>query len=220
MKSHNYLILGLFFIFALCGVFYIGADLLNQEEIPFMVESHGEYAFRTSNQLVEDSDLVIIGTAKKVESARWGTLDGKMPEGVILVKSKDKNVPYESVTLNLKPGETVYTDTIFEVSEVYKGQIASKEVIVRTIGGTVDGLQFKSGYSEDYQIEKEYMLFLGKGWDYKNSKWTDEFYFALTPQARILLTEMDVGIDAEGKNIDIKELEKLLEENLNKDSVR
>ena len=221
-KKFYYLFLGLFLSFVLCGsLFYMGTNFSDsdQEQRPFVIESHGLYAFRTNEKLVEDADLVIIGTVKKIEPAQWGTPNGKMPKGVTIVKGKDKSI--ESVTIDIEPDDAVHTDVIFEVSEVYKGQTISKEIRVRTMGGIVDGLQFKDREgenAEDYIIGKEYMLFLMKGM--KDDKWTDEFYFTLTPQAKILLTDSGSGIDAEGESSDVKELKKLLEENPNKESVR
>ena len=174
-RNCYYLIFGLFFIFALCGL---------------VMESNGStYAFRTSEELVEDADLVIIGTVKKIN---------------------------DPILVDTDSGKTVYTDAIFEVSKVYKGQTVSKEISVRMVGGIDDGYlptDTSIRNAENYIVGKEYLLFLMKGWSWEDNRWTDDFYFTLTPQAKIRLTGPDSGIDDNGQASDVKELKKLLGEN-------
>lgn len=95
-------------------------------------------------KLVSMSDNIVIGDVSGVLPGRWNTPDGKIP-------TDHNNASY-----------TIYTDANIQVGESLKGPLSSTNIIVRTLGGTVE---YDKQIVEDqpsYSANEKVLLFLKK----------------------------------------------------------
>ena len=75
-----------------------------------------------------------------------------------------------------QPDYVPRTDYTLEVSEVYKGNPA-ENIIVRVMGGTYDGIEYKLDRDPELKVGDEYVLFLREGDMYKKSE--DDLHYEI-----------------------------------------
>lgn len=86
---------------------------------PINITSEGLWEAKMLNisYLAEGSDVIVMGEVKEILPSRWTTADGKRP--ILLDREK------------------IYTDVIIRVDDYLKNPQPTKEITVRTLGGTV-----------------------------------------------------------------------------------
>ena len=116
----------------------------------------GSYGAIDYNGLINDSDIIV--------------------KGVITQKGElympDMSLPQKYS----QPDYVPRTDYTLEVSEVYKGSPA-ENIIVRVMGGTYDGIEYKLDRDPDLKVGDEYLLFLREGDMYKKS--ADDLHYEI-----------------------------------------
>lgn len=164
MKMKHISILGICLLFAFALAFAplqsVVEGLGSENDYPVMsISSHGTYPYYTYEELTEKSDLIVVGSIIQKEKAKWSTKDGKQPDGIQIKESinehGDKVFDYY---VNISEGETIYTDMVFLVETAYKGELTSKEIIIRSFGGTVGSFQMDDLLNPDDFNEKEKMM--------------------------------------------------------------
>lgn len=115
------------------------------EREPITIKSHGSYITMSLDDLINKSDLIVIGNLKSVVASRWNTPDGRRPEGN----------PAKVIT----PEMVIFTDMNFSVAQSLKGNIQKNIVRIRTLGGELEGDKM---IVDDFvpQSNKKYLLFL------------------------------------------------------------
>jgi len=101
----------------------------------------------THDDLNKYSDTIITGTVKEKLPSKWNTIDGKQPN--------------KAVT-ELSYHDLIYTDTVISVDKYLKNPLSSKEVIVRSIGGTLGNLVMTSDDEPSLEPGEKILLFLSK----------------------------------------------------------
>lgn len=102
----------------------------------------------THKELSRHSDTIVIGTVKEILPSRWNTKDGKQPNKTIT---------------ELNPtDELIYTDIIINVDKYLKNPLASQEVIVRVINGTVRNFSMTSDAEPKFERGEKVLLYLSK----------------------------------------------------------
>lgn len=123
--------------------------------------SYAHYDYET---LTEKSDLIVVGNVVSAEEPKWSTEDGRQPDGVRFVESVDENGErvYEYFN-DREPDEMIYTDIVFSVSDVLKGDIDSDEIVIRSFGGTIGFFRMEDIFNpNDFAIGEKTMLYLVK----------------------------------------------------------
>lgn len=118
----------------------------NNTDIPEVVSSHPCVINYTYKDLCNNSDTIVIGTVKRIQS-KWNTIDGKQPN--------DTTTSF------------IYTDNIINVEKYLKNPLTSKEILVRTIGGTVGNISRTDDLEANFKVGEKVLLFLYKD-DFSN----------------------------------------------------
>ncbi len=94
------------------------------------------------DELIKDSELIVIGRVDEVYPGRWSTPNGKSP-------SRDAALDF-----------IIITDVNFQIEQVLKGKIIETNIRVREFGGQAgqDALIISAG--EHYDLGQNYVLFL------------------------------------------------------------
>jgi len=158
------------------------------EGIPiFTVTSNASVPYFSNEEMMRKADLIVQGKISKIDEAKWSTLDGNQPRGVKTVESLnehgDKVIDYY---FEPESGESIYTDMTFEIEKFYKGE-GPKEVIVRTLSGTVDEFHMnEASYInvEDFKEGDEYTLFLIED-DGPTTDFGPKHYIVLTARGKL-----------------------------------
>ena len=116
-----------------------------REPIIFSEES-GSYPERSLDDLIYEADAVVVGEFESALPSKWSTPNGKLPEGATA----------ETVFGNLY----IYTEYIFRVESLLKGNQPESTVLIRTFGGQVGEDIMTVNSNETYQIGQTYLLFL------------------------------------------------------------
>lgn len=104
----------------------------------------------THEDLNNYSDTIVIGTVKEILPPKWNTLDGKRPS--------EANVKVDQSSF-------IYTDTIVSVDKYLKKPSESKEskeIIVRTVGGTIGTDRVISEDDPSFKTGEKVLLYLTK----------------------------------------------------------
>ncbi|MFA4958147.1 MAG: hypothetical protein WC556_14355 [Candidatus Methanoperedens sp.] len=132
---------GIFAIFALIG----GMALIsssNSTNTPITIKSSNLWDSNVLNAsyLAKGSDTIAMGKVKEVLPSKWNTPDGKRP---IEIKN-----------------DIIYTDVIIEVEQYLKNPQASKDITVRTLGGTVGIDSMVAEDEPKFEPNEKVILFL------------------------------------------------------------
>ena len=122
------------------------------------------YPYYDYENLTGRSDLIVIGSTVRAEDPEWSTKDGRQPAGVRIVESVNEHGDkvYEYYNYH-EPDEVIYTDIVFSVSDVLKGDIDSDEIVIRSFGGTIGFFRMEDIFNpEDFAIGEKTMLYLVK----------------------------------------------------------
>ena len=178
---------------------------LNNNEA-FIIPSHGLYPDYTYKELTEISDLVVMGQFIYFDEARWSTSDGKQPNGVKITKAIDGD-GYEYIDFVLDIGdETIYTDSVFQINEYFKGKTDSEKIVIRLFSGTVDMLQaveHEGLNADDYKENKPIVFYL----EQSKNKTEDglNYYVIVTPKGA-LSVEDNILINSYGEKLTFEEI--------------
>ena len=160
MKRKNVIVLSLCIVLvAVIAISTVGVIHIfrqnNQNEYDSVVMS-GVYGAVYADTIDDESDIVVRATV-----TQKGEL--YMP---------DMSLPQKYS----QPDYVPRTDYTLEVSEVYKGNPA-ENIIVRVMGGTYDGIEYKLDRDPELKVGDEYVLFLREGDMYKKSE--DDLHYEI-----------------------------------------
>jgi hypothetical protein len=157
----------------------------------------------TLTELIEKNDVVVSGKILYALESRWSTPDGKQPEEIHVTERMDENgETIIDFAIDLKMNEFIYTDILFQVDTVHKGNLEEDEIIIRLPSGTVGELKSMAdpGHNvEDYKEGDEVILFLKK---YNDGNEDSNCYYLPTPQGAFIRqtdgeTDVFVNFDKE-----------------------
>ena len=125
-----------------------GNKLLNDVSEPTNIGVNVDFIHYNHKELSNHSDTIVIGTVQKTLPSKWNTIDGKQ-----------LNKPVSE----LIPGvDVIYTDIIINVDRYLKNPLSSKEVIIRTFGGTVGNVSMTSDAEPKFETGEKILLYLSK----------------------------------------------------------
>ncbi|WKZ36922.1 MAG: hypothetical protein QY332_03160 [Anaerolineales bacterium] len=127
-------------------IYVMGPKKDKQE--PITIISHASYVTMSIDELVTESDLIVIGYVNTIYASRWNTPNGRRPEGD----------PAQKIT----PDMTIFTDMDFNITQLIKGDIQQKNARIRSLGGVVDGDRMIADKIIP-KMNKTYLLFLDFG---------------------------------------------------------
>jgi hypothetical protein len=116
-----------------------------KEEEPITINSHPSYIRLSIDELIRESDLIVIGNVNNVLPSRWNTPNGKRPEGN----------PAQAIT----PDMVIFTDMNFRITRFIKGEAKQGIARIRTLGGVVNDDRMIADDSIP-KTDKTYLLFL------------------------------------------------------------
>lgn len=123
-------------------------SITNARREPITIVYHASYERLLIDELITESDLIVIGNLKTIHAGRWNTSDGKRPEG--------------DLAQGIKPGNHIFTDMDFDVAQLLKGDTQQKNVRIRSLGGIVEGDRMVADKIIP-DMDKTYLLFLDLG---------------------------------------------------------
>ncbi|MBE0681202.1 MAG: hypothetical protein IH589_04750 [Anaerolineales bacterium] len=112
---------------------------------PITIEYQASYVRMSLDDLITESDLIVIGDLKTVHASRWNTPDGKRPEGIS--------------ARSILPDHVIFTDLNINVNQIIKGDVRQKNARIRSLGGNVDNDQMIADKIIP-EMGKTYLLFL------------------------------------------------------------
>ena len=118
-----------------------------EEREPIIISSHTAMEFKSLEDLIQQSDLIVHGTISTANPARWNTPDGTLPNTVTL----------DTISADF----IIYTDMVFEPKAVLQGNVPNDQLIIRTFGGSVGKDQMTID-AEELKPGTEYVIFLAK----------------------------------------------------------
>ncbi len=101
--------------------------------------------------------LLVLGS-----SFEYRPLPQTVKEAPLLIKGRVFSVDVRRVNNHEKETNGVYTFTSIEIEEVLKGELSVKNVTVRQIGGTLDGVQMRLEGVAEFRRGESVVLLLGK----------------------------------------------------------
>lgn len=114
---------------------------------PIIITSYGSYQEMSLDDLIVDSNLIVIGQLISVRPSHWNTVDGKLP----------KEITIDTIT----PDKVILTDFNFKIDQTIKGDFNQKVVLIRTLGGVVGNDQMiYNSVLKEIKTENYYLLFL------------------------------------------------------------
>lgn len=113
-----------------------------KEQEPLSIYVGVTYVEKSLDNLIDEADLIVIGQVDTILPSRWSTFSGKRPND------------------NQISDYTIYTDVIFQTSQLIKGERNTSSIYIRTFGGQVGQDQMTVSLETQYQINKTYLLFL------------------------------------------------------------
>ncbi|MDR2945062.1 MAG: hypothetical protein LBU81_08330 [Methanosarcinales archaeon] len=201
-------------ILIICSLGFFTADDLssdsnfNGSEIFPIPSEEGLYPEYTYKELTEISDLIVMGQFISFEEAKWTTSDGKQPDGVKITKNVDSE-GYEYIDFILDTSESIYTDSVFQINEYFKGKADSDKIVIRFYSGIVGMLQAgdnKGLNADEYTENKPVVFYLTKS----ESKTEDgiNYYVIVTPKGA-LSVEGNALVNPYGEKITFEEIKSL-----------
>ncbi|WNY23570.1 hypothetical protein MmiHf6_08790 [Methanimicrococcus hongohii] len=154
------------------------------------------------------SDLIVLGTVTKISDPKWSTVSGKQPVGITIKEVMEKDGKYLYYTFDYKENETIYTDITFLVNECYKGELTSKEITIRSFGGTIGEFRmndFDYLNPEDFKEGEEILLYLTEDRMGITKDIGPEHYIFLSPTGK-LYAKGDLLINVLGEKYTAAEL--------------
>jgi len=112
-----------------------------------------DYVFPEYNELIADSDLIVVATVKD-KTGIWQTKTGKKPLMINLFNMKDETRP---IVLRY-PRAGIETEYTFEAEEVLKGEATTFRG--RTHGGCADGYRIDASGVPSFEPGERVLLFL------------------------------------------------------------
>jgi len=199
----------LLFAFALTSTSLQNASdgFVFENDYPIMtISSHGTYPYYSYEELTEKSDLIVVGKITYKEDAKWSTKDEKQPKKIRTEVSTNKHGDkVYDYYVDILPEETIYTDMVFSVETIYKGKLESKDIIIRSFGGTVGSFKMEDILNpDDFSKDEKTILYLVK--DDGSTKNIGPEHYVVLPGGK--LTEKDdVYINTFfGEKVDLKDI--------------
>ncbi|WP_445475933.1 hypothetical protein ACT9XH_04160 [Methanococcoides methylutens] len=160
----------------------------NSDKVTLSVSSSLEYV--SPEEMSSMSDVILMGTVKKVLPSEWNTEDGERPTDDI----------YELEWYD------IYTDVVITVDEYLKNPLPEKEVIVRTLGGEKDIISIDVEDEPSFTPGEKVFLYL------KNDTWPrtmdhgpEHFVVTGVSQGKFTLTD-DGNATSFGESLTLDEL--------------
>jgi hypothetical protein len=121
-------------------LFYVLKPKDDQRE-PITLKGYSSYIVMSIDDLISNSDLIVIGNLSRVHTSRWNSPNGKRP------------------AQGIHAGDLIFTDRDFSITQLIKGKTQQENVRIRSIGGTIDG---DSEVTDNVtpEMNKTYLLFL------------------------------------------------------------
>ena len=140
-----------FLIVAVVSVYSASAKQ-NQEDI-FLGGIAVDYRFPEYNELIADSDLIVVATVKDKKGV-WDTKNGKKPLTINFFNMKNEERPFVLTF----PRAGIKTEYTFEAEEVLKGEATMFKG--RTYGGRADGYIVDASGVPSFEPGERVLLFL------------------------------------------------------------
>lgn len=132
---------------ALTAVGVLSSVFFKQENRePIIITSYASLEKMSIDDLIAESDLIVIGWVETVHPSRWNTADGYLPDDVTV-----KTISSDMV---------IFTDIGFNISEILKGETEHSQVRIRTFGGEVGQDRMIVSGEPSLIAGQTYLLFL------------------------------------------------------------
>lgn len=165
-------------------------------------------AHSTYEDIYKHSDFIVSGTVIKISDSKWSTDDGKQPEGIKIEEITEKDGKYLYYTFDLKENETIYTDITFFVNECYKGELKSKEIVIRSFGGTIGEFKthdFDYLNPENFKEGEEILLYLTEDKMGSTKDVGPEHYVFISPLGKLYFEDENL-VNELGEKFTLEEL--------------
>ncbi|MBI3174585.1 MAG: hypothetical protein HYZ25_12745 [Chloroflexi bacterium] len=127
------------------GISACQAQISTRDPIHFGV--NGSYEAMSLDDMIENSDAIIIGQVKIVYPSQWTTSDGELPSGFT----------YKKV---IQEGLAIITDYEFAVEQTLKGGSEQDAIRIRKGGGAVGQDSMTVNGDVPLEMDKTYLFFL------------------------------------------------------------
>ncbi|MCC6297668.1 MAG: hypothetical protein IT314_00105 [Anaerolineales bacterium] len=135
-------------IFAL-GLLSISISSKKGQDEIITISVHGSLETKTIDDLIDESELIVIGTVDTILPSRWKVPGGELPREL-------------SVNVILENRISIVTDHLISIERLLKGSYQESVVRVRAFKGEIDQVRFVSSSEPSYELGQSYVLFLMK----------------------------------------------------------
>ncbi len=126
----------------------IYAFLIREEERdPIIITAYSSYELLSLDDLIAESDLIVVGKLDSVYPSRWNTPNGRLPRG--------------TTVYSITSDKMIFTDVNINLTQIIKGEKNQNVVRIRSLGGVVEQDQM---IADDVipEFGKNYLLFLSQ----------------------------------------------------------
>jgi hypothetical protein len=124
-------------------------------------------AHRSLDNLIADSQVIVVGEVLSLGPHRWNTPDGRLPEPY-----RSGKVPFEMI---------IFSDAQFRVTQTLKGEVPNPILQLRMFGGTVEDITVELEAQTQLLQGAEYLLFLMLDETGTTAQYGPGHYYLLTP---------------------------------------
>ena len=161
------------------------------------IPTHNIYPYYTYDELQEGSPIIASGQIISISESKWSTSDGKKPESVNVTEEVDENGTLHIIEkYDLNWDEYIYTDAVFKIETIYKGDLKEDEIVVRFLTGIADGWRISETAGLDIQSYEEgetYLFFLTPYITRHEGK-IPNHYRVVTPRGALMKQESATGL--------------------------
>lgn len=136
----------LLLIIVLAVLVRVSSSEKSQNE-PITITIHGSLEVKTIDDLINESELIIIGKVDTILPSVWKAPNGEIPENL-------------TTSVIFKNDMSIVTDHLISIDKILKGDYEESVVRVRSFAGEIDQVRFVSSSEPSFMLEQSYLLFL------------------------------------------------------------
>ena len=134
-------------VFAGISVLFANSFIKNNRREAITITFYASEAEMSLDELIGKADLIVVGEFLTIDSSRWSTANGKLPDNAAIELVSQQRL-------------RIFNDSNFQVTQHLKGDVQNPIVRIRTFGGQVGEDSMIVSGQPIYKTDQTYLLFL------------------------------------------------------------
>jgi hypothetical protein len=116
---------------------------------PIVITQNASLRELSLDDLIDESELIIVGETKTVLLSKWKAPNGKAPKNITPHQILDQRI-------------SIFTDSLLSVTQVIKGEYTDPLIRIRSFVGEIEHVSWVNSSEPIYEKGQIYLLFLVK----------------------------------------------------------